>query len=160
MYYRTAPHSDQFQTGQRAAKLLLKILKESVNPVMAYTRLPLIVSGEQAMTVYEPMSSAYEMLMEVDAMPGVLSCSIAEGNYWTDVPDTGVTALVVTDGDPKLAKAQADRLASAIWKRRDELNFVIPAYSMDEGIDAALAEKSRPVILSDQGDNSTRRRDY
>ena len=155
MYYRTAPHSDQFQTGQRAAKLLLKILKEGVKPVMAYTRLPLIVSGEQAMTVYEPMSSAYKMLEEVDAMPGVLSCSIAEGNYWTDVPDTGVTALVVTDGDRKLAKAQADRLASAIWKRRNELHFVIPAYSMDEAIDAALAEKSKPVFLSDQGDNST-----
>jgi microcystin degradation protein MlrC len=155
MYYRTAPHADQFQTGQRTAKLLLQILEDGVKPVMAYTKLPLIVSGEQAMTVYEPMLSAFKMLEEVDAMPGILSCSIAVGNYWTDVAETGVTALVVSDGDKKLAKAQADRLASAIWKRRDELRFVIPAYPIDGAIDAALAEKSMPIFLSDQGDNST-----
>jgi len=153
--YRTAPHVDSFDTGQRAAELLLCILRENRRPTMAFTKLPFLLSGEQSETGAEPMASMIQLLRETDVQPAVLSSSFALGFPWADVYDNGVSAMVVTDGDKALAQREADRLAVAFWERRAELDFRVEAYPIEEAIKVALAAPESTVFLSDSGDNPT-----
>lgn len=53
--YRTYPHVDMFETGQKAARLLLRILRGDVQPRMAFRKLPLIVQAEKSQTYSGPM---------------------------------------------------------------------------------------------------------
>jgi len=153
--YRTAPHVDAFDTGQRAAGLLLRILRGEVRPTMAFAKLPFLLSGEQSETGAEPMASMIQLLREAEAGPSVLSTSFALGFPWADVYDNGVSAIVVTDGDRTLAQREADRLAAAFWGRRADFDFSVEAYPIDEAIEVALAAPERTVFLSDSGDNPT-----
>ena len=48
--YWTYPHVDQRQTGERAARLLLRILDAGVRPVTARVTIPALVRGEELIT--------------------------------------------------------------------------------------------------------------
>jgi microcystin degradation protein MlrC len=153
--YRTAPHIDAFDTGQRAAELLLRILREECQPVMAFAKMPFLLSGEQSETGAEPTASMIQCLREADSEPAVLSSSFALGFPWADVYDNGVSAVVVTDGDAGLARRRAGQLAEAFWERRGDFDFRVEAYPVNEAIRVALAAPERTVFLSDSGDNPT-----
>jgi microcystin degradation protein MlrC len=75
------------------------------------------------------------------------------GHCWADVPDIGVIAVAVTDGDSRLAQREADRIASAFWARRADFAVSAEAYGIEEAIDKALAAPESSVFLSDSGDN-------
>ena len=153
--YRTAPHVDIEETGQRAAKLLLKVLTEGAQPKMGFAKLPTLIPGEKAQTRFEPMATLMRMLEETDAQPGVLSSSITKAHCWQDVYDQGSGTVVVTDGDAELAQREANRLGEAFWERRAQFNFGMEAYPIDQAIEVALAAPEKPVLLSDSGDNVT-----
>ena len=153
--YRTAPHVDSFDTGQRAAELLLWSLAENHQPTMAFAKAPFLLSGEQSETEAEPMVSMIQSLRNTDLQPGVLSSSFGLGFPWADVYDNGVSAIVVTDGDRALAQREADRLAGAFWERRKEFDFGVETYPIDEAITVAMAASESTVFLSDSGDNPT-----
>ena len=48
--FHTYPHVDFFDTGVRAANLLLRILEQGVKPVMAKVNIPALVRGDQLIT--------------------------------------------------------------------------------------------------------------
>ena len=153
--YHTAPHIDRYETGQRAAEIILKMLREGIRPNMAFAKLPILLPGEMAQTSLEPMASMMRLVDEIEAEPHVLSCSLTKSHCWADVPDQGVAAIVVTDGlEPTgMAQETANRLASAFWERRAEFRFSAEAYSVDEAVRIALAAPESTVFLSDSGDN-------
>jgi microcystin degradation protein MlrC len=153
--YRTAPHVDGFDTGQRAAELLIWSLREHRRPAMAFAKLPFLLSGEQSETEGEPMASMIQLLRDADSQPAVLSSSFVLGFPWADVYDNGVGAIVVTDGDRPLAQVEANRLARAFWEHRMEFDFRAEPYPIDEAIEVALAAPESTVFLSDSGDNPT-----
>ena len=150
--YRTAPHVDTFETGVRAANLLLAALG-GTKLTTALARAPILMPGEFAQTSREPMASMVRLLESTDAKAGVLSSSFAKSHPWADVPEQGVAAVVVSEGDPELAQAEASRLASAFWERRAEFAANVETYEVDEAIEAALAAPEPTVFLSDSGDN-------
>jgi microcystin degradation protein MlrC len=153
--YRTAPHVDVLETGERAAELLLRTLQEGARPRMGFAKLPILMPGEMAQTTYEPMLTLMRLLAETDARPGVLSSSLFKAHSWQDVYDQGSSVVVVSDGDTALAQREANRLAEIFWARRGDFNFGMEAYLMDEAIAVALAAPEKPVLLSDSGDNVT-----
>jgi microcystin degradation protein MlrC len=151
--YHTAPHIDAFETGVRAAEILLHILEESIRPKMGFAKLPFLLPGEMAQTSLDPMATMMKMVEEVEQNPDVLSASLTNGHCWADIPDVGVVAVVVTRGDAELAQAEADRLAAVFWERRAEFRMSAEAYSVDEAIEKAMAARESTVFLSDSGDN-------
>lgn len=151
--YRTAPHIDTFETGQRAARLLLRVLDEGARPVSGYMKLPILLPGEFAQTAEEPMASMVRLLEATDAKPGVLSSSFAKVHCWADIPDQGVAALVVADGDRALAEREVRALANAFWGRRAEFRSTVETYDVDRAIAVGLAAPEATVFLSDSGDN-------
>jgi microcystin degradation protein MlrC len=151
--YHTAPHTDAYETGCKAAAMLLQILEEGVSTRIGFAKVPFLLPGEMAQTALDPMASMMRMAAEIEAQPGVLSTSLANGHCWADVPDIGVAAVVITDGDAALAQQEADRLASAFWARRAEFGFSAEAYAVSKAVETALRAEQQPVYLSDSGDN-------
>ncbi len=151
--YKTAPHDDAFETGQKAAQMLMAILKEGVRPRIGFAKIPFLLPGEMAQTALDPMKSMMALVAEVERIPGVLSASLMNGHCWADVPDIGVIAVVVSDGDAGLAQAQAERLAATFWARRGDFAVSAEAYDLEEAVDRALAAPEPTVFLSDSGDN-------
>ncbi|MCE5326374.1 MAG: M81 family metallopeptidase [Planctomycetaceae bacterium] len=152
--YRTAPHRDCAETSQRALKLMMQCLEQNVRPVTELIKLPLLLTGEWAVTEVEPAKSLYARLEEIDAVPGILTSSILIGCAWTDSPHTGVSVLV-SGTDAAAVKRQARALAREIWSRREEFGPDMPVAEADATIAAALAAPEAPVFISDSGDNPT-----
>ncbi|UCC64398.1 MAG: M81 family metallopeptidase, partial [Anaerolineae bacterium] len=77
--YHTAPHIDAFETGVRAAQMLLQILEEGIQPRMGFAKIPFLLPGEMAQTSLDPMASMMKMVGEIEQHPDVLSASLANG---------------------------------------------------------------------------------
>jgi microcystin degradation protein MlrC len=151
--YKTAPHDDTFETGQRAAEMLLRIIKVGSRPAIGFAKIPFLLPGEMAQTSLDPMKAMMDLVARVERVPGVLSASLMNGHCWADVPDIGVIAVVVTDGDAALAQQEADCIASAFWARRADFAVSAEAYGIEEAIEKSLAAPESTVFLSDSGDN-------
>ncbi len=151
---RTAPHRDERQTLERGVRLMMRCLEEGIRPTTEFIQLPLLLAGEHAVTEVEPARTLYAHLPRVDSTPGILTSSIMVGCPWTDSPDTGMSVLV-SGGDPSMARRESRSLANDIWSRREEFRTKVPVMSPDEAIRYALNTSERPVFISDSGDNVT-----
>ena len=151
--YHTAPHTDAYETGVRAAEMLLEILERGSRVQMGFAKIPFLLPGEMAQTALDPMASMMQMVKEIEDQPKVLSASLANGHCWADVPDIGVAAIVVTKADARRAQAEANRLAVAFWERRAEFGVSAEAYPVEEAVEKAMAAPESTVFLYDSGDN-------
>ena len=152
--YRKAPHTDVWETRERAAANLLARLRAGTRPHKAWVQVPVLLPGEKTSTRIDPAKRIYAMVDEVEAMDGVLDAAIWVGYAWADEPRCQA-AVVVTGDDEQVITAQAHRLASAYWDARDEFQFVAPTGTLTECVDRALASPARPFFISDSGDNPT-----
>ncbi|MCI0463200.1 MAG: M81 family metallopeptidase [Gemmataceae bacterium] len=153
--YHTVPHIDVFETGQRAAGVLRRILVDGARPVTAFQKLPLVVPAQCANT-QDPDSVSYgfrERLQVLEADPRVLCAGLATVQPWLDVPDLGGAVVVVTDGDATLAETLCRELAADLWNRRnDYLPELVP---VEEAVREAHENRSGLVVLSDGSDSTT-----
>ena len=153
---RTAPHVDHYQGGWRTADQLLTVMKKGLNPPNAWVPVPILISGEQAVTSQEPARSLYAGLKTYDDLPGMLDVLLMVGFAFNDLPWCSMSVLAThTDNAPAAAKA-ARELAEQVWSRRSEFVLSMETAPVKEGVQRALAaESQRPVYLSDSGDNTT-----
>jgi microcystin degradation protein MlrC len=154
--YHTAPHVDVFETGQRAAELLRRVLFEGARPTTAFRKLPLVLPPERANT-QDPASVSYglrEELQRLESQPAVLAAGLATVQPWLDIPDLGSSVVVVTDGDSSAADRLADQLAQRLWRaRRDYLSQLTPVADA-----VRRAHELHPeglIVLSDCADATT-----
>ena len=115
--YRSLPHIDMFETGKRAAELLLSHLRLEITPTMGWRKIPMITPADLFFTTMEPMKTWFDAAREMEARPEVVSVSLFPVQPWLDVPELGWTTVVVTDGDTELAQSLADELAQMAWER-------------------------------------------
>lgn len=150
--FRTSPHIDLRETGQRGARLLRRILEEGVQPAMAMVKLPMVVP---ASTHMHHLPGPFQRLMhaaaEAEGGP-VLSASAFTVQPWLDIAEMGFATVVVTDGDAALAERVAVELAEGAWKDREEFlhTELVP---IAEAIARAEAIPG-PVVLSDLADGT------
>jgi microcystin degradation protein MlrC len=149
--YRTCPHVDQRECGQRAARLLRRMLHNEARPAQALVKPPLIVNIMVHDTSCEPLRSFLDEARTLEKQPGILAVSLLPGFPYADVPQMGPSVLVVTDGDPALARREADRLADRLWQNRARLVATLPDAAT--AVTRALQETRLPVVLVDTGDN-------
>lgn len=128
--YHTYPHVDFFQTGQRAARLLLNIVSGAVRPVTAVVPIPALVRGDELITETGAFGRVIERARRIEAGPRGLSAGMFIGNPFTDVPDLRTYAFVVTDDDRDLAQREALGLADDFWARH--ASMTVPLVTLDE----------------------------
>ena len=115
--YHTYPHIDFFETGQRAARLLLRLLKKEIKPVTARVAIPALVRGDELITATGVYGQLIREAQAIEQSQGGLSAGLFIGNPFTDVPDLGCYTVVATDNDPERAEREALRMANAFWRR-------------------------------------------
>ncbi|MBB1510468.1 M81 family metallopeptidase [Tessaracoccus sp. MC1756] len=160
--YRMAPHEDEENTRERAARNLLARLRadggsdpESRRPLKAWVRVPILLPGEKTSTRVEPARSLYRLVPQVEARDGVLDAAIWVGYAWADEPRCHGVVVVTGDAVPAV-RYGARQLAEAFWAVRDEFEFVGPTGTFAEAIDIALSPDAKhPHVVSDSGDNPT-----
>jgi microcystin degradation protein MlrC len=149
--YRTCPHVDQEECGQRAHSALHEILRHHFRPCQALAKPPLIVNIMTHDTSREPLRSFMEEAQALEDKRGVWPVSLLPGFAYADVPQMGPSVLVVTDGDPALARREADQFAARLWDARERLTATLPDAAT--AVAQALKAPSLPVVLVDTGDN-------
>jgi microcystin degradation protein MlrC len=63
--------------------------------------------------------------------------------------------VIVTGRDEAVNRREAARLGQLYWQARHQFNFGVPAGTIDECIEMALAAEETCVFISDSGDNPT-----
>ncbi len=147
--FHTYPHVDQYETGQRAARNLLKLLAGTVRPAAVRVPIPLLARGDELLTATGAFGEAIRRCREIEASPGGLAAGVLIGNPFTDVPALGSNALVTTDNDAPRARREAVRLARFMWERREKFQAALTP--LDEAL--RLADETRGLtVFSDAAD--------
>ncbi len=97
--YHTYPHVDFYETGARAARLLLRIIDEGIHPATAVVKIPALVRGKELITETGIFGGFIRRAQAIEASAGGYSAGMFIGNPFTDVPDLRSNSIVVTD-DP------------------------------------------------------------
>ena len=146
--YREFPHIDMYETGYRAARLLIDWIDGKVKPVMALAKRHMVFSPDSARTTAPPLSDIVAEGRAMEARGEVLHVSLFPVQPWIDTPDLGFAALVCGE-DLEKAQAAADRLAQMAWDRRTE--FEPDVTPLDEIIRIGLTSPGL-TVASDSGD--------
>jgi microcystin degradation protein MlrC len=147
--YHTYPHVDFASTGQRAARVLHRLVTEKIRPTIARVVIPALVRGDELIT----KSGCYgELIREARRLEleGVaMSAGIMIGNPFTDVPELCCQVVVATAGDAAVAEQEALRLAREFWPLRHRMQGKL--ISLERAI-AQASSIAGPVIFTDAAD--------
>ena len=147
--FHTYPHVDQFETGRRAARNLLKLLAGTVRPTPVRVPIPLLARGDELLTATGTFGEAVRMCREIEASPGGLAAGVLIGNPFTDVPALQSNVLVTTGDDEPRAREEALRIARFMWKHREKFQATLTP--LDEAL--RLADETPGLtVFSDAAD--------
>jgi microcystin degradation protein MlrC len=147
--YHTYPHVDFIDTGQRAARLLLRILDGEVKPVIARVVVPALVRGDELKTETGIFGETIRQAQELEQSGAALAAGMIIGNPFTDLPELSSQSVVVTDGDRAAAEAAAVEIARDFWSRR--VRMQAPLIGVEEGI-AKAAQLEGTALFTDAAD--------
>ncbi len=147
--FHTYPHTDMFETGQRAARNLVRLLKGGIVPTVARVRVPLLVRGDELLTATGLFGQAIRTCREFEATEDGLSAAVIIGNPFTDVPHLRTNTIVTTNNDPRRAQEVAESLARFMWNGRERMQAELT--SLDDAIRIAN-ETEGLTVFSDAAD--------
>ncbi len=142
--YLTYPHVDFYETGERAAELLLRLLAGEIRPVSIRVPIPALVRGYELITE----TGMFGPLVRRAAAAGI-SGGIFIGNPFTDVPELCSNVFVTADGDSVMAEQEALAIARELWAMREHLQQ--PLTPLTESVRLAASLSGR-VVLVDAAD--------
>ena len=153
--YRTYPHIDTYETARLAGDILLRTIRGEVRPVMAWGNVPMLPHVMRQGTDDHPNKELQRRCAAMSA-DGALAASLFTGFPHADISNAGLSAMVVTDGDRKLAEDLRDELLDRAWVERK--TFVYDIEPLQQSVSRAKAmlptEPSEgPIVLLDHYDN-------
>ncbi len=148
--YKTYPHIDMYETGYLAGSILLKSLKQEINPVMAWINQP-ILAHTLKMDTKEGAMAKLAAIAQSSETGDVLAASAFGGFPMADIPTAGMSSVVVTDGNKKLAKTTCNKIMQLAWTNRSE--FIWEDIPLVKSIKKAARIDKGPVLLIDHADN-------
>lgn len=147
---KTYPHIDTHEAGYRAMDCLLRCLKTGKKPVMTACRLPLVAAFTNMCTDRPtPAQEIYRLLEEKSKREGIIDAAFLHGFCYADIPETGMSALVVADQPEKDLCLE---IADFAWQRRAQMKAVTVTAeaALDEAI--SLMEPGKLVIVVEASD--------
>jgi microcystin degradation protein MlrC len=153
--YQTYPHIDMFETGVRAARVLLDTISGKINPVMCWGNCPMLPHVMRQGTDDFPNRELQARVKEMEENEA-LAVSLFTGFPHADIYNAGLSVVVVTDNDLPKAEALRDELLEMAWSDREAFVYKLePLSSSIAGAnEAADAPGDGPVILLDHYDNT------
>lgn len=150
--YRTYPHIDMADTGERACNLLEAMLKTGSPPAKFFRQLPFMIPITAQCTFIEPGAAIYRRLAEIEATSGAM-LSYCSGFPAADIRDCAPSVFGF-GADARRAKDATDALFNVVADA--ERDYVAEIYSPEDAIARAVARGGRngkPVVLADTQDN-------
>jgi microcystin degradation protein MlrC len=151
--YRTYPHIDIYETGQRCGEVMKHLLAEK--PLFkAYRLLPFIIPISSMNSHHDPARSLYALVGELQKEDGVVSVTFMEGFPPADIAHAGPSIFTYAETQ-ELADRTAQVLYDAILARESE--FKPNLMSVDAAVEKAIelsGSAQKPVILADVQDNA------
>ncbi len=156
--YKTYPHTDMYDVGRQVGGVLTASLRGEIEPVMAWGNRPILAQTLRQGTDEEPMRSLIAMARCAEE-DGALAATVFGGFPMADMPEAGVSAVVVTDGDRARAAGVCEEMLDAAWARRE--SFVYRGEPLSDavarakrlGLELRAHGWSGPVLLLDHADN-------
>jgi microcystin degradation protein MlrC len=149
--YDTYPHVDVYDRAVELTGLLVRLARGEIVTARAFRQIPVLSNLTAQYTGRAPMSDWLALCHEIETRPGVLTATIVAGFPYADIPETGMCAYVVTDGDQALAEACADELARFAWERREAFQAI--PMSVVDAVEYAMTHPG-PICLADVSDNT------
>ncbi len=150
--YRTYPHIDIYETGERAARTLMAALRGEVTPAMIWRSLPMLTHTLRQTPLAQPMKDIMDRARQAESDGEILNASVFGGFPYGDTAHAGLTVVVVADTNHlNAAQRVLDELCSEAWARRADFRF--HAEPMEKSIARALSAKAGPIVMADHGDN-------
>ena len=149
--YRTYPHIDRPETGERAALALSQLLERGRPPGRALRKLPFLIPLNDQCTLVDPSLSVISRSVVAEGQ--LVNLSYLAGFPPSDLYWCG-PAVIAHAWSQTAADTAADGFAHEIALR--EAEFAVPMVSPEEGVREAMAiarQASRPVVLADTQDN-------
>ncbi len=144
----TYPHIDWYETGARAAGVLLRIL-DGARPVIASVYTPTMVRGDELKTATGVHGTFIRHLERLEERDDVLAGGIMLGHPPTDCPEQGSRVVVIADGNRSLAEREALYVGRSFWQMRSHMQCVL--HRVEEGI--RIAEQATgTVVFADAAD--------
>ncbi|MBI4270862.1 MAG: M81 family metallopeptidase, partial [Candidatus Rokubacteria bacterium] len=150
--YRTYPHVDMGETGQRAGRTLARVLNGEVAPVMVWGSRPMMTSTLVHTPARQPMKDIMDLALHAEASGAVLNASVFGGFPHADVPHLSCSAVIVCDRRTDAGRALLDRLLDRAWDRREA--FLYKGAPLATQIAHARTLGEGPIVLVDHGDNT------
>lgn len=149
--YRTYPHVDMYETGERVGKILVRSLKGEIKPEMIWGNRPMLPHTLCMRTDIEPMGGLIEKA-RVAEDGEYLAATVFGGFPLADFSDAGLSVVTIADGDKAKAEALCEELLDDAWHRRAE--FVYQGNPLAESVAEAKALGGDGlVVLVDHADN-------
>lgn len=149
--YKTYPHIDMYETGALAGDLLLQLHRGEINPKMSWSNIPLLAQTLKMNTSEGAMKEYAERAALSEQNPKVLVSSAFGGFPMADIPDAGMSAVVITNDDEQLARTECSEILEVAWKQKEE--FIWEDTPLKEAISHAKSLAEGPILLLDHPDN-------
>ncbi|MGX1743668.1 M81 family metallopeptidase [Bosea sp. NPDC055353] len=151
--YRHSPHIDMGETGERAARALLRLLREGRRPGLAVARPDVVIPSIMSATALEPLAS---IIAEARAAEQAGDCdvSVMAGFSYADSANTGMSVICLDWDGQEAAEARAQAFSDRLRAARKAIANAIPILSVEEAL-ADIARKpaqSRPIVLLEHAD--------
>jgi microcystin degradation protein MlrC len=150
--YRTYPHVDMAETGERAAALLRRFVDRGHGVSKSFRRLPFLIPINGMCTLIDPARTIYERLARMEPAHD-LALSFAPGFPAADFPECGGTLWGYGE-DRAVLEHQTAKLLQDIVDREEKwlVPFLAPRKAVREAMRIAACA-TRPVIIADTQDN-------
>lgn len=148
--FKTYPHVDMFETGERVGRIVFSMLEGRCAPAMAWGSRPMLPHVMRQGTDDAPMRDLVAQARRLER-GGLLAASVFGGFPHADIRDAGLSVVAVSDGDDGPARDACTGLLDQAWDRRDE--FVYHPEPAAEAVARAKSLAEGPVLLLDHSDN-------
>ena len=151
--YRTYPHVDMKEAGDRAMRLLIQRITRGTPFAKAYRQVDFWIPLGAQCTMVAPMAPVMDRRSAIADQTGVAELAFCFGFPYADFPDCGAAIAAFAD-----TQAAADAAANAMLA---EVNATEPAFVQEtlpsaRAVEEALRlapQRTGPIVLADTQDN-------
>ena len=146
------PHVDFYERGVEAIEMLSALVDGSVQPTTFVQPVPIMLTTSTTDPGF-PAAAMRDRCLAAESIDGVVEAAFFHGFPYTDVPASGCSIVVTTDGDPELAERTAKELAGELWARREDFLVESTPPAVALRLAQRAAEAGGPVVVNETSDN-------
>jgi microcystin degradation protein MlrC len=149
--YRTYPHIDMYETGQRVARSIFTIMQSGKKVKTCWKTMPMMTHMILQTPARQPMKDIMDGAISAVDDGDVLNASVFGGFPLADIPHVSFSALTVEYAESENGQTLVEFLCAEGWRRRRD--FVYAPEPLEESVKKAGLLSSFPVVIADHGDN-------